>query len=173
MPKRFHPISFDSFPPTRSRPPPSQPTHLLPRFRVKRRQNESAVTVLVHDNPDVDEASKLTWTVLAHPDIPLQRGVFITLATSSQSSGFGKLSSLSSMTRHWVTFSISGSNGVCRLRAPIPWIRLSAIEAHAHSRHFPFLSRLPDPPPDFLSPLITECDDTPYEFDLPESDEDD
>ena len=106
----------------------------------------------------------MTWTALARPVIPLQRGLTIALATGPQSSGSGRLSRICGMTRHWVTFGITGSNGTCRLRAPIPWVQLNAIEAHAHSRHFPSLARLPHPPPEFMSPLITDSDTSPYEF---------
>ena len=144
--------------------PPAVEENYLPRFRIKRKKNESIAQVTVCAQPSVDDEGKQVWIATCRPTLPLCRGQAIVLLAQSKASGLGRLSSISGMTRHWAFFGITGCNGLCRLRVPIPWILLSAIEGHAHTRHYPSLSRDPPPHPEFNYPLITHGNESPYEF---------
>ena len=164
MPVGSSVIRFDPLPNPYLIPYPSLPGALLPRFRTKKKRGEHPLHISVFDRYEPEGTRGMIWVVGSRPTETIRKGQVIELHTQSRSSGFGRLSLISHMSRHWVTFRITGSRGLCYLRAPIPWVQMSAIECHAHSQHYLSLSLHPLPPTEFCTPLILNSTTSPYEF---------
>ncbi|KAH9915982.1 uncharacterized protein B0H18DRAFT_1124525 [Fomitopsis serialis] len=116
--------------------------------------------------PTMEERIGLTWVVDNRPRHQLACSTLVKLRTSTQLSGVGRLAQIVTLRKHWATFSITGSQVTCSLRVPIPWTRLSALESHAHTKHYPNLPSTPRPHLAFrsLPPFLNDLE-SPYEFD--------
>ena len=139
--------------------------HPLPRLTVRRRKGEEVIAVIVHHTPENNGEGFLVWLVDERPAQQLRKGVAVRLSISANTNGVGRLSAISGMSKHWVSFKVSGSHDTCRLRVPVPWVALTAIEGHAHTCHYRALAALPAPHRTFsIDPIIALSDDSPYEF---------
>ena len=157
-------LRFDSTVNTAVIPYHTQPGRLLPRFRTKKKPHDHTLHVSVFDDHEPDGTNGMIWVVRSRPDQMIRRGQAVELHTQSRSSGIGRLSRIYHMSRHWVTFRITGSRGLCSLRVPMLWVDLSDIERHAHSQHYLSLPLYPLPPAAFCTPLILNAHSSPYEF---------
>ena len=131
--------------------------------------DDEVVEVKVLDRPVRGEKRGMVWIVESRPPRQLANGQKIVLRTSEEVSGVGRLSTLDGLYRHWASFVIAGGppSRPCSLRVPIPWSSLSALESHAHTKHYSSLPKLPSPHPAFLNnPLITSDKESPYEFEV-------
>jgi len=109
----------------------------------------------------------MVWVTATRPKRQLSRTLKISLKTSQQVSGVGRLSALTALCRHWVSFSIMGSLSPCSLRVPIPWASLEPLECHIHATRYLSLATEPAPHPDFAgNPLISNDTESPYEFEV-------
>lgn len=146
----------------------SSPSFHLPALGLSAHDDE-VVEVRVLDRPVRGEKRGMVWIVDSQPAKQLANGQKIVLRTSEEMSGVGRLSNLDGMYRHWASFVITGGppSRPCSLRVPIPWSSLSALESHAHTKHYASLPKLPSPHPAFLSnPLIASDEESPYEFEV-------
>ncbi|KAH9839783.1 uncharacterized protein C8Q71DRAFT_855094 [Rhodofomes roseus] len=132
---------------------------------------ETAVSVTVLPLPTVGNGRGLTWTVDDRPAEQLQKGKRITMRTDTQTSGIGRLSAISDLRRHWVTFTVAGATQPFNLRVPIPWASLEDLESYTHQHHYFDLPNLP-PPHRFYAdrPAFLDDKENPYEFDINEDD---
>ncbi|TFY68499.1 hypothetical protein EVJ58_g965 [Rhodofomes roseus] len=126
-----------------------------------------ALEVRVQRQPAIGEGEGLTWIVDEQPRIRLGKDQHITLIIGDTRSGVGRITHVTDMRRHWVTWTVDGGPKKCSLRVPVPWALLSDLEGLAHTRHYPSLPPLPAPHPIYRNnPLITRSTTTPYEFDI-------
>ncbi|KAH9829843.1 uncharacterized protein C8Q71DRAFT_727844 [Rhodofomes roseus] len=129
----------------------------------------TAVKVLPY--PAIRHERGPTWIADERPTAQLQKGSRITILTDAQTSGIGRLSVITDLRRHWVTFSIIGASHQCNLRVPIPWAILDGLESFTHQKHY--FSLADDPPPhrSFIDiPSFRSKEENPYEFDIDEED---
>ncbi|KAH9837265.1 uncharacterized protein C8Q71DRAFT_723553 [Rhodofomes roseus] len=111
----------------------------------------------------------LTWTADERPAEQLKKGKSIKLCTTTQTSGLGRLSAISDLRRHWVTFAVAGAAQPCNLRVPIPWAALGDLEGFTHQYHYFSLPSLPPPHHTFTNrPAFQNDSENPYEFDIEE-----
>ena len=137
----------------------------LPRLTIRRRRGETILDVEVFPDPQAENTTRLRWTVAVRPAAQLSRGQAIRLRIGSRTNGVGRISELIGMSRHWVSFKVSGSHDKCRLEVPVTWAALDRVECHAHTRHYPSLAAYPPPHPLFADNLILHWSlDSPYEF---------
>ncbi|KAH9839018.1 uncharacterized protein C8Q71DRAFT_722058 [Rhodofomes roseus] len=153
-------------------PPPPTPVTLppLPPLSIPP-EDLPVVDVKVLPYPTTRYERGPTWIADERPTAQLHKGSRITLRTDAQSSGIGRLSAISDLRRHWVTFSIIGAQQQCNLRVPIPWVILDGLESFTHQEHY--LSLPNDPPPhrSFIDiPAFRNNEDNPYEFDVNDED---
>ncbi|KAH9838322.1 uncharacterized protein C8Q71DRAFT_856286 [Rhodofomes roseus] len=135
--------------------------------------NNTAINVKVLPLPIVGKGlgRGLTWTVDERPTEQLRKGISVKLFTDVQTSGIGRLSVVSDLRRHWVTFIVVGAAQPCNLRVPIPWATLEDLESYTHQRHYFSLAILPPPHHSFTNrSAFLNADDNPYEFDIEETD---
>ncbi|KZT65941.1 hypothetical protein DAEQUDRAFT_490610 [Daedalea quercina L-15889] len=87
----------------------------------------------------------LTWTVNEAPEEPLQKGRYVILRTETEATGIGRISVVTDLRRHWVTFAIAGATLPCNIRVPIPWAVLDNLESYTHRTYY--FNLPPDPRP--------------------------
>ncbi|EPS95246.1 hypothetical protein FOMPIDRAFT_1054321 [Fomitopsis schrenkii] len=147
--------------PQSSKAPPSLPTLSLPH------NGETVIAVTVLENPIAKGRGELEWVVNEPPSRRLGHGQLISIKNTSRESGPGLLTSVTDLSRHWVTWAVSGGPAQYRLRVPVPWAAMTGVEAIAHDNHF---RSLPDrPPPHQLTmhiPNILATDASPYDLAL-------
>lgn len=113
------------------------------------------------------EDEGVTWIVDEQPTRPVSRGLIIQFNANSITLGSGRLSMITRITRHWVSFKVLGISPLTCLRVPIPWAQLSQIEQYAHVTRY--VSFPPDPPPsrsDIRARESRTPDVTPYDFNV-------
>ena len=137
----------------------------LPRLTARRQRNETVKNVEVYPIPSVDPSGQQHWIVRLQPDSQIGKRQAIRLCIGACTSGVGRISDLAGMSRHWVSFKVSGSRGTCCLQVPIPWALLPPVECLTHTRLYTSLARLPAPHPLFApNPIFATSDNSPYEF---------
>ncbi|KAI0726796.1 hypothetical protein C8Q72DRAFT_493684 [Fomitopsis betulina] len=118
----------------------------LPIFsRAAEDTHTEPITVRVLKRPRFGRERGTTWTVDEEPSSRLRRGALITMATPTQQSGTGKLSTVTDLRRHWVTFTISGATQPSHIRVPVAWASLDQLEGYTHARRYFDLPALPEP----------------------------
>ncbi|KAH9840201.1 uncharacterized protein C8Q71DRAFT_721919 [Rhodofomes roseus] len=124
--------------------------------------------VLVRNVPEIDNASRTeTWVVDRQPGRPLARSHVLTLWAGDHMIGSGRISTITCLARHWVTFRLAGTRSGMRVRVPIPWAGLSGHASYTHTTQFLTLSPSPEPHEAFRnSPDFADPDANPYEFEL-------
>ncbi|KAH9835831.1 uncharacterized protein C8Q71DRAFT_870101 [Rhodofomes roseus] len=153
-------------------PPPPEPITLPPLPPLSLPQEDlPTVAVKVLPYPAIKHERGQTWIADERPSAQLQKGSRITICTDAQTSGIGRLSGITDLRRHWVTFAIVGTPQQNNLRVPIPWAALDGLESFTHQKHYFVLPS--DPPPHrSYADIAVFCDDNenPYEFDIDEDD---
>ncbi|TFY59757.1 hypothetical protein EVJ58_g5575 [Rhodofomes roseus] len=135
----------------------------LPVLQLPYNVND-ATTVEVEGKPE-RSGSNLTWVVDKRPAVQIGRGHLVSLSAGHNRTGVGRLTGITDVYRHWITWSITGGPGICYIRVPIPWARLSRLEGLAHTERYHALSALPPPHPIFWNnPIVLHSKDSPYEF---------
>ncbi|KAH9842028.1 uncharacterized protein C8Q71DRAFT_357010 [Rhodofomes roseus] len=110
------------------------------------------------------------WVATERPAVQIGSGQLITLNSDGRKSGVGRLTVVTDLRRHWITWAIEGGPTRCNLRLPIPWARLSADEAERHTTGYHKLNAIPPPQSSFiLDPYILYPHTSPYEFEIAEA----
>ena len=138
----------------------------LPRLKFPN-DGERVIAVKVLLRPFVGRAGYTTWVVDERPARRVGHGQLVELYTHHARSGIGMLSAITDLTRHWVTWTIVGSQTKCSLRVPVPWAVMSGIEGVAHVKHYKSLPALP-PPHRAVAPGIDDGESNPYSLALTE-----
>lgn len=128
--------------------PIKNPIHIpLPDFRsLSRADVVDVVEARVLPCPRFGNRKGTTWTVDEKPDRPVRRGGYVTLRTpTEQTAGVGRISAVTDLRRHWVTFAITGATLPCNIRLPISWAVLDDLERYTHRKYYFDLP--PDPRP--------------------------
>ncbi|TFY68654.1 hypothetical protein EVJ58_g876 [Rhodofomes roseus] len=127
-----------------------------------------AVDVYVHQVPEKDEAQGTeTWVVDGRPERHLARGHVLTLRHEHHVLGSGRISKVTGLTRHWVTFRLAGTREGAQIRVPIPWAGLSGLYCYTHTTTYHTLSQTPEPHAVFRgTPPFADPEENPYEFEL-------
>ena len=86
------------------------------------------------------------WTVDEEPASPLQSGTLIILYNDNGDSGIGRISAVTDLRQHWVTFTLAGASPPAYVRTPVVWAKLADLAAHTHSVYFNELPPYPGPP---------------------------
>lgn len=110
-----------------------------------------------------------TWTVDEKPDKPVRRGAYVTFRTPTErTAGLGRISAVTDLRRHWVTFAITGATLPCNIRLPISWAKLDDLERYTHRKYYFDLP--PDPRPHESlrdDPRLEAADIYPYDVGNP------
>ncbi|TFY58084.1 hypothetical protein EVJ58_g6635 [Rhodofomes roseus] len=140
--------------------------HPVPSYAI-------AVDVLVLPQPERDrEGQQETWIVDGQPPRPLARGQVVTLRATTHVIGAWHVSKVETLTRHWVTFRLSGGNTGLRIRTPIPWAHLCDFDGFSHTTLYHTLPNVPPPHHSFAhKSAFQNPHDNPYEFDITPGDE--
>ncbi|KAH9832065.1 uncharacterized protein C8Q71DRAFT_861353 [Rhodofomes roseus] len=127
-----------------------------------------SVEVYVRREPEVNvDLHTETWVVDRQPERPLARGHVLTLRSLDHVIGSGRISTITCLARHWVTFRLAGAREGTQIRVPVPWAGLSGYKIHIHATQFHMLSPTPEPHEIFKdTPPFADPDVNPYEFDL-------
>ena len=84
------------------------------------------------------------WIVASEPRRHVGENDLISLtANLDRKTGIGRISHVSGLDKHWVTFSIAGSTPKSGIQVPIPWARLPTRVAEAHARTYVSLESIP------------------------------
>ena len=146
-------------------PPPKLPKQSLEPTT----KTPNTLSITVRPRPAFEGGKGLTWVVEERPEGQVGTGQLIKLRRGEEETGIGQANTIVDLRRHWVTWEIKGGQTSCRLRVPIPWARLNGIEGVAHTSHYKTLPNTPPPHPAFAeNPMITNEEDSPYEFDVTE-----
>ncbi|KAH9832458.1 uncharacterized protein C8Q71DRAFT_860855 [Rhodofomes roseus] len=140
----------------------------LPKFSELDNLPASTITqVKIAPKPIFGGGRGLTWVADERPASQLKKGSLISLSTASETSGIGKLSAISDLRRHWVTFTVTGADLPCNLRVPIPWSSLDDLESFTHQRNYFDLNNSPPPHTSFHHiPAFNNEEENPYEFEI-------
>lgn len=96
--------------------------------------------------PRRSRGGNTTWTVDAPPGRRLTKGTQVVLTAADAEVARGRLSIITDLRRHWVTFKISGGNGDgTYVRTPIVWAHLEGLERHTHANLYSELSPISEP----------------------------
>ena len=147
----------------------------LPDFpSLSRADVVDVVEAKVLPRPRFGNRKGTTWTVDEKPDRPVRRGGYVTLRTSSErTAGVGRISAVTDLRRHWVTFAITGATLPCNIRLPIPWVTLDGLERYTHRKYY--FNLPPDPRPHESlrdDPRLENGDIYPYDDGQPGEDAD-
>ncbi|KAH9829017.1 uncharacterized protein C8Q71DRAFT_863575 [Rhodofomes roseus] len=158
---------------SRAKPPPPPTPVTLPPLPTLYTPPEGLpiIPVKVLPYPTIRGKHGPTWIADERPTVQLQKGSRITIFTDAQTSGTGRLSVITDLRRHWVTFSIVGAPQPCNLRVPIPWAILDSLESFTHQEHYFNLPNDPSPHRSFANiPAFRNLNENPYEFEVDEDD---
>ena len=110
----------------------------LPDFRsLARADVADVVEARVLPRPRFGNRKGTTWTVDEKPDRPVRRGGYVTLRTPTErTAGVGRISAVTDLRRHWVTFAITGATLPCNIRIPISWAALDGLERYTHRKYY-------------------------------------
>ncbi|EPT03197.1 hypothetical protein FOMPIDRAFT_115830 [Fomitopsis schrenkii] len=84
-----------------------------------------------------------TWVVVVSPPRRITRGLIIRIRSNLNEYGSGRLSKVTRLTRHWVSFKVHGITPLTSIRVPIPWAQLSQVEQFEHLTRYAELSPTP------------------------------
>ena len=145
-------------------PHPRTPNTLSHRTPLRRTVIE--VEVAEKRERGTDEEG-LTWIVETAPKHWLARSLIVRLTTNAAERGSGRLSMITRMTRHWISFKVHGTTPRTSLRVPIQWTKLSQVDQYEHMTQYASLSPYPLPllgveAPNEYNDEVT----SPYEYDV-------
>ena len=101
--------------------------------------------VQVLDHPRVDKRGGQTWTIDEEPTSALSLDDLIIFYTPTHESGIGRISAITDLRQHWVTFTIAGASPPTKLRIPVAWANLDDLAAFTYKNLFHSLPALPGP----------------------------
>ena len=132
----------------------------------------TVIAVEVDATPEQGTAEEgTTWVAKEAPKHWLARSLIVRLTSQSVERGSGRLSMVTRLTRHWVSFKVHGVSPLTSLRIPIPWVKLGLVDQYKHLMRYATLSSNPPPPPGIGPTRNGQHDVTsPYEYDVEESD---
>ena len=104
------------------------------------------VRIKVLNRPRLHTGEGTTWTVDEEPTSPLHIGKLVILYNDHGESGIGRISSVTDLRQHWVTFTLGGAEHPAHLRIPVVWSRLDDLAAYTFSTYFHSLPPYPEPP---------------------------
>ncbi|KAH9838218.1 uncharacterized protein C8Q71DRAFT_854343 [Rhodofomes roseus] len=140
------------------------PTHAFPLLQLTP-DPANTTEVVVGGRPAKSLGNGPIWTVMERPAVHIGSGHLITLKADGSQSGVGRLTVMTDLRRHWITWKIEGGPTTCNLRVPIPWARLSSSESDRHTQEYRLLKSLPPPHYSFIiDPDILYPNESPYEF---------
>ena len=132
----------------------------------------TVIAVEVDEEPEqgTDEEGT-TWVAKEAPMHWLARSLIVRLTSNSNERGSGRLSMVTRLTRHWVSFKVHGISPLTSLRIPIPWVRLGLVDQYEHLTRYATLPRDPPPPPGIGLPKNGQHEATsPYDYNIDEND---
>ncbi|EPS95044.1 hypothetical protein FOMPIDRAFT_117309 [Fomitopsis schrenkii] len=128
---------------------------------------EPVIVLAVRKHPELGHGRSLTWIVDERPNRRVGYGHLVSLRTQSGSTGTGMLEAITSLSRYWVTWTVSDDRNRCAVRIPISWSELTGIAAVAHAKHYDTLPRLPPPhTADPVARLTPQHTTYPYDSNL-------
>ena len=142
----------------RAGPPRRTP---LPRLSVPPRNSQTILTITmihVYDNPWYRGGEGMQWVTALRPARPVGENDIVCLATNrDRRTGIGRISHISHMDKHWITFGIAGAVPKMSVRIPVPWAALTSKVVDIHTQVFTSLENIPPHPyfrtnPRFLNP---------------------
>ncbi|EPS96548.1 hypothetical protein FOMPIDRAFT_94552 [Fomitopsis schrenkii] len=139
--------------------PPATQLPKLPRLPRHLEHALTTTTLQVLEVPWLRGRAGTQWIVDGCPQRQVGEGDLVQLTSQDRWTGVGRLSNVTCLEKHWVTFRISGTIPNEGVRIPIPWARLTPQIASAHARLFLSLENIPPHPAfrhydAFRNPLI-------------------
>ena len=128
----------------KSKEPTFSPLPLLNAYTNDRNARLTRVRVL--DRPRMSGREGMTWTVDEEPVSKLKTGSLVILCTSTNESGIGRLSTITDLRQHWVTFALAGAKSPTCIRIPTAWATLDDLAAYTFATYFHSLQPYPEPP---------------------------
>lgn len=86
----------------------------------------------------------------------------VQLRTDAQVSGTGRISTITDLSRHWVTFHIAGGQSRVGIRVPVAWARLDPLARYTHTSQYKLLDDAPPHPSLHDTPRIWHPTVSPY-----------
>ncbi|TFY53104.1 hypothetical protein EVJ58_g9638 [Rhodofomes roseus] len=131
------------------------------------RQKRIVVTeVLVETVAERHEGERwVTWVANREPSRPIAIGHMLSITKNDGTIGQGKVARYEKFTRHWVTLYLTRGREGLRVRVPLSWTHLSALEGYAYILLYHALS--PSPAPYGLQDnllYLSDQDQIPYEL---------
>ena len=127
------------------RTPPVLPP--LPQLAKPPRDSQNILTITtiqVYDKPWYRGGAGTQWITAMKPSKPVGEGDIVRLeANLDRRTGVGRISHVTSLDKHWVTFRIAGAVPKSNIRVPLPWARLHARVAATHARNYLTLENIP------------------------------
>ena len=102
--------------------------------------------IKVLNRPWLHQGKGLTWTVDEEPASRIQVGTLVILYTEAEESGIGRVSSVTDLRQHWVTFTLAGAEDPTHLRVPVVWAKLEDLAAYTFTNYFHALPPYPEAP---------------------------
>ncbi|KAH9836139.1 uncharacterized protein C8Q71DRAFT_858145 [Rhodofomes roseus] len=123
--------------------------------------------VQVEERPETTESEgEHVWIVDQQPPHSLARGHVITLrSTSTEIVRSGRISTVTLITRHWITVRLTGGHANTYLRTPTSWIKLGKLDRFVHTELYESLPGSPEPHHSFSNrPTFADDQTNPYQF---------
>ena len=117
--------------------------------------------IKVLTRPRLHRGKGLTWTVDEEPASRIQVGTLVILYTETEESGIGRVSSVTDLRQHWVTFTLAGAENPTHLRVPAVWSKLEDLAAYTFTNYFHALPPYPEAPAAARSRAYTSADRVP------------
>ena len=164
--------------PQGTKPEPSDPSHQHPlpqpnpaSHRAPLRRTVIEVEVAEKHEQGTDDEGKI-WVAKAAPRLRHTRSLIVRLTSNATERGTGRLSMVTRLTRHWVSFKVHGVTPLTSLRVPMPWTKLSHVDQYEHMTQYATLSPYPLPFPGTIPPDAHHDEFTnPYDYDVTADDQ--
>lgn len=152
-------------PPVNSRTHNYAPTthRTLPYPIPPRDRNTTLVRVL--PRPRRSRGGNITWTTDVQPESRLKKDIAVTLIAENAEVAHGRLSIITDLRRHWVTFKLTGApTDRVYVRTPVTWSQLDGLERYTHMTRYTELNPNPEPHPSYrdLPNFRNDRDTNPY-----------
>ena len=148
---------------SRIAPPKVPQLPLLSAPPKNEQQILTITTIQVYDNPWYRRGTGTQWITAAKPTRPVGEDDLICLAINrDRRTGVGRISHISNMDKHWITFHIAGATPRAYVRVPIPWAKLSVRLAESHAKSFHALENVPPHYAFRNNPIYRDPDINPY-----------
>ena len=138
--------------------------------RTPLRRTVIEVEVAEEYEREADEEG-VAWVMNTAPRHWMARSLIVRLTSKASDRGSGRLTMITRMTRHWVSFKVHGITPLTSLRVPIVWTKLSPVDQYEHMTRYASLSPLPRPLPNTVT--MEEDGDgvtSPYDYEVTATD---